>query len=71
VAGLREFTVPTNVANNMNTRFKRIWWYPYDAPSEATLRALGKVFGGRDGATRRDGLRALAKNMGRALKQKL
>jgi len=41
--GLKEFTVPVHVAENILPRVKRLWWYPYDDATVRTLRAVTDV----------------------------
>ena len=71
VQGLREFTVPVHIARNLNPKMKRLWWYPYDAASEATIGSLVKVFSAPKLADKIDGLKTLAKNGRNAIKGKL
>ena len=71
IQGLREFTVPVHVARNLNPKMKRLWWYPYDAASEATIAAFAKVLAAPKLADKIDGFKALAKNGREALKNKL
>jgi len=69
--GLREFAVPVNVARNALPALRRVWWYPYDEPSNETLRGIIDVIAAPTFATKAKGLGKLAANAGRALKNKL
>lgn len=71
LAGLREFTVPVHVATNLNPKMKRLWWYPYDEASEATIAAFAKVLAAPKLSDKLAGIRALTKNARKAIKGKL
>jgi acyl-CoA reductase-like NAD-dependent aldehyde dehydrogenase len=71
IPGLREFTVPTHIARNLNPGMKRVWWYPYDEASNASLAAMAQWFGAPTLGERLRGLKALGANVGRAIKNKL
>jgi acyl-CoA reductase-like NAD-dependent aldehyde dehydrogenase len=69
--GLREFTVPVHVARNATPKIKRLFWYPYDDATTAALRGVASFMHARDFGTRMSGLRAVMKNLGKAVKNKL
>lgn len=71
IAGLREFTAPTHIARNLTPGMKRVWWYPYDEASQASLAAMAKMFGSSTLRGRLDGLKTLGKSVGKAIKGKL
>ena len=45
LAGIREFTVPVHVTSSLTPRRTRVWWFPNDEPTAATLRAAVDVVG--------------------------
>lgn len=71
IAGLREFTVPVHVARNLNPKMKRLWWYPYDPASEATIASFAKVLAARSFGDKVAGFKSLTRNARKALKGKL
>jgi succinate-semialdehyde dehydrogenase/glutarate-semialdehyde dehydrogenase len=71
IEGLREFTVPTHIARNLNPKMKRLWWYPYDEASEATIASFAKVLAAPKMGDKVEGFKTLLKNGRNALKGKL
>ena len=70
--GLREFSVPVHVAHNIGAPgMKRIWWYPYDEASTATLRGLSEVVSAPTWAQKLEGLKKVTNNIGPSLRSKL
>jgi hypothetical protein len=69
--GLREFAVPVHVSVNMLPRLKRVWWYPYDEATDATLRAFAEVLSAPTFGRRAAATRTLASNAVRALRSKI
>jgi acyl-CoA reductase-like NAD-dependent aldehyde dehydrogenase len=69
--GLREFVVPTTVARSLTPGMKRLWWYPYDEATNATLRAATRLLSAPTWPEKVTELRSLLGSAGRALKSKL
>src|SRR5207237_3170712 len=69
--GLREFSVPTHVARSTLPKMKHLWWYPYDRPTTRTLRAVAGLYGAPTLGGKLKAIGKVARNAGRALKNKL
>ncbi|MGH2746996.1 MAG: aldehyde dehydrogenase family protein [Actinomycetota bacterium] len=69
--GIREFTVPTHVATSLTPKMKRLWWYPYDEASTATLRGLSELLSAPKLPAKVDALKRVLANAPKALKNKL
>ncbi len=68
--GLREFTVPTHVASAPLLSLGRLWWYPYDEPTQASLRGMVDVLSARDVATKVRAVRNVMTHSLAAMKKK-
>jgi acyl-CoA reductase-like NAD-dependent aldehyde dehydrogenase len=69
--GLKEFSVPTHVVNNLLPGLKKLWWYPYSKNTDGFFRSLAGVLGAQGTGAKVSALREMAKFGGRALKEKL
>lgn len=68
--GIREFTVPTHVASTPMLSMGRMWWFPYDQPTQKALRGVADVLGAPSMAKKMEGVRAVAANAVKAMKGK-
>lgn len=68
--GLREFTIPTHVADAPMLSVGRMWWFPYDVPTQKALRGIVDVLGARDLSRKVAGVRAILSNGVKAMKGK-
>lgn len=68
--GIREFTVPTHVGRTPMLSMGRVFWFPYDQPTQKTLRGVADVLAAPGMATKMEGLRAIAANGLKAMKGK-
>jgi hypothetical protein len=69
--GLREFAVPVHVATNAMPLLKRLWWYPCDEATDASLRAFSNVMSAPTFAGKLADARSLSRHRARALRAKL
>lgn len=68
--GLREFTYPVHVARK-TVPGKSIWWYPYDEPTTAALRASIELFAARSWTQRLKLVPAITRGMLQGIRKKL
>ena len=69
--GLREFTTPVHVGKSTVPRMKRVWWYPYDEATNATLRAAAEALSAPTLKEKAAAARTLFANVGRSIKNKI
>ncbi len=69
--GLREFLSPVHVTNNMMPKMKRLWWYPYDEASGATLRGMAELLSAPSLGGKFQAAKKIASAVGPAVKRKL
>jgi len=69
--GIREFTVPVHVARNTLPRMKRLFWYPYDEPTNATFRGLAELYSAPGARNKMKALGKVLKTAGKSIKNKL
>jgi acyl-CoA reductase-like NAD-dependent aldehyde dehydrogenase/molybdopterin converting factor small subunit len=68
--GLREFTIPTHVTSPPIASLGRVWWYPYDEPTQRSLRAMVDVLSAPELRTKVKAVRDLAGNATKAMRTK-
>lgn len=68
--GIREFTVPTHVARTPMLSMGRIFWFPYDQPTQKAIRGVADILGAPTMAKKMEGARAIAANGLKAMKGK-
>ena len=71
VYGLREFSVPVHVARSLLPNMKKVWWYPYDAATTETLRAVSDAIAAPTVREKARAVRVMIGSFGRAVKNKL
>jgi hypothetical protein len=71
VQGLREFAVPVHVSKSLLPRMKKLWWYPYDEATTATMRAAADLLSSPRWEDRRRALREMARSAVRAVGSKI
>jgi hypothetical protein len=71
VHGIREMTVPVFVGRSLTPNMKRLWWYPYDEPSNNTLRAFAEAISAPRLSTRMKAGARLVTNASKAIRNKI
>ena len=71
VYGLREFSVPVHVARSLLPNMKKAWWYPYDAATTETLRAVSDAIAAPTVREKARAVRVMIGSFGKAVKNKL
>ncbi|MFN2389240.1 MAG: aldehyde dehydrogenase family protein [Actinomycetota bacterium] len=69
--GLKEFSVPVHVTANRLPGMKKLWWYPYDKPTEETLRAVATMLGAPGAGDKVKAAATALRSVGKALRNKL
>lgn len=71
VLGLREFSVPVHISRNFVRKMKKLWWYPYDEATAATLRGFAQVVGHPKVTEKLRGAKAALGSLRSTIKNKL